>query len=80
LIPDTIKSGSPLNTCVIARLTQSVGVPSTAKMRSSIASRRNGCRSVRPWPTALASWIGATIVTSPNGAIAAASARMPSER
>ena len=28
LIPDTIRSGLPLSTCVIARLTQSVGVPS----------------------------------------------------
>ena len=31
LMPDTIRSGFPFSTCVIARFTQSVGVPSTAK-------------------------------------------------
>ena len=54
-MPETTRSGRPLKTCVTATLTQSVGVPSTAKTRSSIVSSRSGRRSVSAWPIALAS-------------------------
>jgi hypothetical protein len=69
-----------LNTCAIAMFTQSVGVPSTANVRSAIASSRSGRRSVSACPIALASSMGATTVTSPIARSASASARIPSDR
>lgn len=55
LIPETMRSGLALSTWVIARLTQSVGVPSIAKIRGPMSSMRSGRRSVSAWPIALAS-------------------------
>ena len=79
LMPETIRSGLSFKTCVIAMFTQSVGVPSTAKMFGPTRSMRSGRRSVSAWPMALASWIGATMVTSPRRRSASASALIPSE-
>ena len=67
LMPETMRSGLPLRTCVMAMFTQSVGVPSTAKTFGPMVSMRSGRRSVSACPMALASWIGATTVMSPNG-------------
>ena len=50
----------------MAMFTQSVGVPSTAYQLSATGSMRSGRRSVSACPMALASWIGATTVMSPN--------------
>ena len=44
-----------------------------------MVSMRSGRRSVRACPMALASWMGATTVMSPNGASVSASSRIPSE-
>ena len=63
----------------MAMFTQSVGVPSTAYQFSATGSMRSGRRSVSACPMALASWMGATTVMSPNERTACTSARIPSE-
>ncbi len=78
-MPDTTRSGIARSTLVMAMLTQSVGVPSTAYTRSEMVSSLSGLRSVSACPIALASAKGATTVTSPRVFIASASALMPSE-
>src|ERR1051326_524878 len=79
LIPETISSGLRPMMCEIARLTQSVGVPAMPKVFGAIVSMRSGRRSVNAWPIALASCMGATMVTLPRCPSAAASTLMPSE-
>ena len=75
LMPETTRSGiDALSRIAHARLTQSVGVPSTPKTLSLIVSMRSGRRSVSAWPIALASCNGATTSTSPSGFMASASA------
>ena len=46
LIPETMRSGLPLRIWVMAMLTQSVGVPSTANTYGAMPSTRSGRRSV----------------------------------
>ncbi len=70
----------PFSTVVMAMLTQSVGVPSTAKMRSEIVSSRSGRRSVSAWPMALASCKRRDDGHFAKRLSASASALMPSER
>src|SRR5204863_5705787 len=79
LRPGTISSGVRPMMCEITRLTQSVGVPTMPKFFGAIVSKRSGRRSVNAWPMALASCIGATIVTLPRCPSAAASVLIPSE-
>src|SRR5436190_7911612 len=79
LIPETMRSGFCLMRCEIARFTQSVGVPSIPYVFGPIVSMRSGRRNVSAWPMALASCIGATIVTLPRCPSAAASVLIPSE-
>src|SRR6185369_1761843 len=79
LMPDTIRSGLRPMMCEMARLTQSVGVPSMPNVFGPIVSMRSGRRSVSAWPMALASCIGATIVMLPRWPSAAASVLIPSE-
>ena len=76
-MPETTSSGRRGSSFTSARFTQSAGVPSTEKMRSSTFSTRSGCFSVSDCAQALTSRSGATTCTSPRAASAAASALMP---
>src|SRR5579883_1079432 len=65
LMPDRTRVGGlPLMIDLMARSTQSVGVPSTAKRRGLILRMRSGRRSVSEWLAPLCSCSGATTQTS----------------
>ncbi len=65
LTPDSTSSGGrAFKICSAAIITQSVGVPLTAKWRSSIARRRKGDVKVREWDAPDCSVSGATTQTS----------------
>src|SRR5436190_19028453 len=75
-----MRSGrASLSSHCTARLTQSVGVPSTAYTRSSSFWSRSGRVRVSEWPEALCSRSGATMMTSPSSRRAPARSLMPSE-
>src|SRR3954452_24490990 len=76
-----MRSGGPsLSSDSTPRLTQSVGVPSTAYQRSSTFCMRSGRDRVRAWPVALCSRSGATTTTSARVDSALASSLIPSEK
>src|SRR5262245_9882577 len=79
-MPETTISGTAGKILVSARVTQSVGVPSTEYRRSLICRTLNGRLKVNECAVALCSEAGATTQTSPIFSSALANAAMPSEK
>jgi hypothetical protein len=80
-MPEQTRSGRwSLSNDSTPRLTQSVGVPSTAYQLSSIFCMRRGRERVSEWPVALCSRSGATTTTSAALASEAARRRIPWEK